>query len=504
MPTGFPTISGRDRIREVLSRRWWLGALAFATVAGCGLTLILSIPDVYRSSATVLVQQGMAAEASGLEARLETVREKMLSRPRLEEFIHRFDLYPDLKRRLPLDSVVEQLRRDIRMTLQRAEGPSGSGALIAFTISHRGARDPGSSAQVTGQLARFAVEEEASLRNEGAGATADTLKPQLDAMRARLSEQERRLGALKARNQPPGEADAALTSLERLAARRQLLTEERSSARARRDDVLRSLEALDPVAPPSEGERLAALRKELAELKQQYSDKYPDVVQLKQQIGALEQRGAGSPGANPNDKTTQLRRDLAEIDSEIASLSVEENRLRDDMRSRSPQPSEGPGQQHALLEASRDYETTKAVYDTLLKQYEEAALAAGITAPGQRTPLLRVLDPAVPPTDPASPNRPRLLLMVLLLGLAAAAAAMLLPEYLDATFHTQDDVRAFTRVPVLASIPRITTDADARRRTLRLGLAWAGSMGAILLLAHYVQHFAHGNEELALLLGGRS
>lgn len=506
MSTGFPKASGLDNIREVLSRRGWLGILAFLAVAGFGTTVVVSLPEVYRSSATVLVQQSAAASAAGLEARLEVIREKMLSRPRLEKLVADFDLYPDLRKRLTADDVVEQMRRDIRLTFQRAEQPSGGGATVAFTVSHRGARDPETSAKVTSALAAFAVEEEARLRDEGAGASTGTLKPQLETIRARLIQQERRLASFRAQNPASGEADLALTALQRLGSQRDALMDQRARAQERRQELLRRLDSLDPGArPANDEERLQALRAELVELKRRFGDKYPDVIQIKQQIATLEEKSAreGAVSAGSGSRATELRQALAELDSEIQGLGSEESRLRGEY-AESYRRLQSPGQQQALLEATRDYETTKTLYDSLLRQYEEAALVTEETAPARERPQLRVLDPAVPPKDPVAPNRPRLLLMTLLLALGTGIGAMVLAEHFDSTFHTHDDLRAFTRVPVLTSIPPIATKSDARRRALRLTLASVGSVAALFLLVLLTQHFAYGNESLALLLAGGS
>src|SRR5256885_2266694 len=72
----------------------------------------------------------------------------------------------------------------------------------------------------------------------------------------------------------------------------------------------------------------------------------------------------------------------------------------------------------------------------------------------------RVLDPAMPPWT-AAPDRLRLVLLGVLAAVGATAAAVLLAERLDTSFYSCDELRAFTRVPVLAAIPQIVTTADA-------------------------------------------
>src|SRR5919106_1045659 len=77
-----------------------------------------------------------------LETRIQMIREQVMSRARLTGLIDRFDLYPDARKSVALDMVVERMRRDIRLELKGVEQPlSGRNATIAFTISYLG-REP--------------------------------------------------------------------------------------------------------------------------------------------------------------------------------------------------------------------------------------------------------------------------------------------------------------------------------------------------------------------------
>jgi hypothetical protein len=118
----------------------------------------------------------------------------------------------------------------------------------------------------------------------------------------------------------------------------------------------------------------------------------------------------------------------------------------------------------------------------------------------QKGEQFRVLDPAVPKPKPAAPNRVQLFVIVLLGSLGLAAGAVVLAEKIDTSFHTIDDLRAFSPVPVLVSIPLIVTYTDRRRMRwhMRFG-ATAAFVGlvAIVGLAYFA---ANGNEQLVSLM----
>src|SRR2546422_10797808 len=117
---------------EVWGRRKWLAvvvvALVFAGTAG----IAKFLPDIYRSTATVLVERHQVAETfvrssvtGELDTRLQTISQEILSRARLEGVINRFGLYPDLRERTPLAGIVEKMRRDIQLEIKGVDAVSG-------------------------------------------------------------------------------------------------------------------------------------------------------------------------------------------------------------------------------------------------------------------------------------------------------------------------------------------------------------------------------------------
>jgi hypothetical protein len=96
--------------------------------------------------------------------------------------------------------------------------------------------------------------------------------------------------------------------------------------------------------------------------------------------------------------------------------------------------------------------------------------------------------------------------MCLAVSLALGAGAVVLAEMLDTSFHSSDDLRAYTTVPLLVSIPRIVTEADSSRERWRFRLAAAAVVLCLVVVASSCYFFAYGNEQLAQLLsrGGRA
>src|SRR5262249_38498082 len=161
-------------------------------------------------------------------------------------------------------------------------------------------------------------------------------------------------------------------------------------------------------------------------------------------------------------------------------LKSEEQRLRAAINTYQTRLENTPKREQEFLEVSRDYETTKELYASLGKRFEAAQLAESMEQ-RQKGEQFRILDPAVPSWIPAAPNRLKLLVMSLVLSLGLAGGVLMLAETLDTSFHCTDEIREFTIVPVLVSVPRIVTDADRQQGRRRIRFAAAGvALGLVL------------------------
>jgi len=210
--------------RALWTRRKWLAVLAFSAALLATASLTLALPNLYRASATVLVEleapEFLAKTgAAELEPRLQVVTQEILGRARLQGLIERFDLYAKMRRTASPEDVLDRMRRDIRLERKEVEQRWGRGSTVAFTLSYQ-SWDPQVAARVTNLLVSYYVEEN-----------------------------EKILGRQAAGSQAAG--------------------------------------AVDQITP---------LKRQLAELRSRFSDRYPDVIKLKAEIAALErQRPAVAP-----------------------------------------------------------------------------------------------------------------------------------------------------------------------------------------------------------------
>jgi succinoglycan biosynthesis transport protein ExoP len=103
---------------------------------------------------------------------------------------------------------------------------------------------------------------------------------------------------------------------------------------------------------------------------------------------------------------------------------------------------------------SLEAETRRNLLDEVLKAQSETEVTARLQ--GTRESNVRIVDRALAPGGPASPNLKQDLSSGLLLGLFAGLGLVLLLEYLDRTVKTADQLERLLGLPALAVIPDIS------------------------------------------------
>jgi succinoglycan biosynthesis transport protein ExoP len=514
--------AGLDRLLGIWRRRKWLAILVFAAPLAAGVSVISAMPSIYRATATVLVDRQQVPETfvastvtSALETRLHTISQETLSRSRLEALITRFDLYPELRKRLFPEEIVDRMRRDIALELKGVDVRGQRQATVAFTIGYIGVV-PETVAEVTNTLASFYIEENQKVRERQAAGTAEFLRVQLQDTKKRLDEQERQVSDFRRRylGQLPEQMDANLATLERLHMQLRLNADSQTRTEERRASLVAQLAESSVVTTPgptgtpeSPAARLERLRQTLTELRTRYSDKYPDVVQTRAEIEALTRqleeakaKGQTEPEVNPlaSPHVMRLREALSLVEAEIKGLKSEEKHLKATIASYQQRVEKTPQREHEFKELSRDYQTTRELYQTLLKRYEEASIAENMEQ-RQQGEQFRIIEPAVAPTRPMT-NRMRLIVMVMVLSAGLAVAAVMAAEQLDTSFHTTDELRARTSAPLLVTIPPILTEGDLRHGRARFRLTAMAATVGIVALAVASYFVAHNNEQLVRLV----
>ena len=522
------------RIVEIVRRRALLAIAVFAAVLAAAVSFALYLPDLYRSTALVVVERPISESVvrtpvSGeLESRLYVIKQEILSRDRLIGLIERFNLYPELRQRASVEDVLAQARNDIAVQPAGPEQVSGRVKTVSFTLSYTGDTRE-SVADVTNAVAAFYVQQNQQMRSDEAIRTMEFLRQQLNEAKAQLDRHDSDMRAFTSRytGELPQQVGVNLATLERLNTQLRLNGEQQIRIIEQRDKLLDGLR--DPIVisraaggaeiSPDGIERLKKIddvKKQLLEAEGQFTDRHPDVVRLREQLSVLERdhkqaeaeetrqreeaeaAARTAAAADPNVPPPQVRRrTLENLDAELERLRQEQAGIRQTITSFEQRLESSPQRQQDYALITRDYTSAKDQYDSLMKRYDEAQLTASMES-DRAGETFRVLEPALPPEGPAAPNRFRLLIMGLLMAAAAAAAAVILREQFDTAFHSVEDVRDYTAVPVLVSIPPIGPTPLGQK--LKTTLATASTLAIITLAATTAAYLARDNAQLVRLI----
>jgi polysaccharide chain length determinant protein (PEP-CTERM system associated) len=500
------SVPGLQPYVDLLRRRrrvaLWSG---LATFVLCG-AFALGLPALYRASATLTVQGPMPtdlvpASVSGeINTRLQLLKREALSRGRATALIERFRLYGHQPGAPVSEGAMARLERDV-VTEVTSDTTRAQPTAVAFTVSYA-ADNPRTAAEVTNALAAFYVDHNAETRARQASATAATIAAQIEAKRADLEAQSARIGAYTSRNMGalPQQMEANLSAISRLDAQFQRNADELLRQGEHRQRLQSQMATIDTRVPaPDENtpaSRLARAEAELADLRSRFADTYPDVrakqfevETLRRELGSAGRGGSGRAAATPRAAVEQA---LRETEANIASLEREQASLESQIRMYQRRVETAPAHEPAFDGLVREYEATRAQLDALQRRHDDALLAERAES-GEVTQELRVLDAAVPPVLPTGPARGLLLGLSFILALAVGIGAAVAVDWTDTSFHTIDDLRAFTKVPVLASIPEIAVTAPSARMR---GLALAGvrlvALGALAFGAFHLAHYGEG------------
>ncbi len=504
-----------SEILAVCRRRRHLAMFVVAIGLAATVTIVAALPDVYRMKTTLLVDRG---EVSGelvkinspkeLDLEVKTITQDVMSRAHLLELIDQFDLAPHLRTVAEREAFVEKLRREIGFEIEEGQPGYNRDSTVSFSLSYQGT-DPDKVAGVVNALADLYIARNAENQQRLAAGTSEALADELAAAERQLAAQEQKFLAFKRQHTGalPDQVATQLRTLERLSAQLQ-------NNRDRRLEIGRELERrtvsvgvgseIQAGLDPTEA-KLLQMRNEMRDLRSKYSERYPDVVALQRQITELEGQVDQTPkpkaASAPAPAAPTVSNREKRVAEEVRALDQEEAQLNQAIQQYQNRVDAAPRYGIELDALTRDYEATKEQYHSLLRRADELRLAGRLEqqlSQGQ----FRVLDPALTTAPPTGPDRLKLFLGGLLLSLTAAAGVLVLAEQHDTSFHGLAALRAFTRVPVLASIPQISSRKGRAGRFGRASTRLLVESAAVVLVIGLSQHIVSGNEALALLLAG--
>lgn len=512
------TIDYRE-VLALLRRRRTLIVVTTLVAACIAVAVAAALPSVYRSAATIRVQEQeippdlvRSTITSFADERIQVISQQVMTRAVLLNLIERHDLYARHRKRETTDQLVERMRKDIKLAAINADmSDRRSGqrvnATIAFKLSYDAPR-PEQAQKVVEELAELYLSENAKVRQRSVEETAAFLSEEADRLARQIKEIEAKLATFERRyaGRLPDSADVNMALAERTDA--ELLRIEREVAMLQdRRAYLESQVAITPAnlaVPRGEVERaqtpedrLQALEAEYARNATKYSPEHPDMRRLKREIAALEASGVRSGGASPVAGTTPQRAasnpayvalttQLETTRRELASALAQRDDLRVKRRQYDSRMLEIPEIKREYRDITRDYENAQARYREVKAKQMQAEVAQELER-DRKAERFSLGEPATLPQRPVSPNRSMILLVGLLASMGSGLGVGWIRDKLDPSIKGPWDLQRLAPGPMLIAIPYIETQGEqqlSRARTRTLWITGLALAVALLLAVH--------------------
>jgi capsular exopolysaccharide synthesis family protein len=316
------------------------------------------------------------------------------------------------------------------------------------------AAEPALAAKIANSLAENFIESNLARRFDAAAYAREFLQNRLDQVRQKLEESERKAveyaqkqGLIRIAG---GSADSP-TEQSLIAKNLTELSSQLTAARAARAQAEAQYRAgtsgsvaaqsLTSTTVNELRQQRAELLGQLSKLESDFGPQYPPVVALKSQIGELDRQIAGEQAR----VSTSVAQDLG---GRFRQALATEQALQSRVEALKAQLL---GEQRRSIQFNilqRDVDTNRALYEALLQRFKEVGIAGGVG-----TNNISVVDRALAPNRPSSPNVPMNLALGLLLGLVIGCVAAIVLEQLAESVISPAEFQSKLRIPLLGSTP---------------------------------------------------
>jgi polysaccharide chain length determinant protein (PEP-CTERM system associated) len=530
-------------IVAMIKREKWLILLPMLTLTVAIGYVVYKLPSIYESTSLLTVKpptisQNLVSSLSSedLSQRLTTMNQEVLSRSSLEPMVQKYDLYKaERQSGMPMELIVDKMYKNIK--IEPDEG--GDQKVAAFKIRYRD-RDPQAARNVVAELASKYVNAQIQQSTEMAESTNRLFENQLAEKKADLDGLEKqRLDIMTANVQTlPDSEQGMVAQLQGLHGQDDTLSKEKDTLTVEKgrltDAIAANNRQMGLISEYSEKETVdsaraasqiedtpaygqlmqhrAELQAQLDNLLKVYKDKHPAVIAKQSEIARVNEEfenlshsadkrvqvATQSSKSRGDLQKKNLELDNERIHAQIASIEKQMAQKDSERQQNAGQIAalEGrinsiPNVKVALEGINARYQSAKETYDEILKKKNDAETVVGVETNAQGE-TIRVQDPANVPVSPVAPKRALLTLMGsgigLLIGLIFAAVYEI-PRMIK--IQSLDDVKHYTQLPVIASVPPLLSGAEKswirRSGWLKLAAGAAAAVGIIPVIVLILQ-----------------
>lgn len=503
-------IQNIKQLVDVAGRRKAVIVSSILISIAIGLGAYLIQPKVYMSTCLLSYQQqdvNPAKKSPEINTKIKdvvsTLTQIISSRTSLEEIIKTEGLYKKERENLPMEDVIETMRRNVNII------PSKEGD--TFSISFTGS-DPNKVVRVTNSLSSRFIEENMKYREERASETSAYTKDELSMVKEMLDSKETimRDYKLKYYNEM---ADQRTSNTERLIAlqdqyqsrqdsiqhleqtrvlMRDQITVKRQELENRRYNSAQMILEGKPSQVGRGPETLNQLQDELQTLQERYTDEHPKIKSLKKKISSFDKTALNKPaseaspekGKQSTSENFEIQNQMNEVSLNIEKMNKEREEIKVLIKQYEQWVAAAPVREAEWSSLTREYGELKRRYDFLVGQNLQADSALNLERK-QKGSQFKIEDPARRPEKPIKPDFLKIMGIALLVGCGLGGVLVFGLELLDTSFRDPAKLEETFNLEVICSIPHLPLKREIarQRKWTTLGTAFFLAGGSIIIFA---------------------
>ncbi len=454
------------------------GLFMITAMAVMTLALLYSYlkPKVYEAHSTILIEKNVITDlvkgiavTPSMQERIKVLSYAIKNRNLLLKVIDEVNFQVDKNDPVELEKLLEHLQEKTKVRVRK-------GNMITVSYTNK---DPKLARDYVNTLVNQYIEENLSAKREEAYGANRFLKEQIQFFKNKIDEAEKRIiefrrskGIIIALDER-----SVVSDIERLRKEIETLQIKKAELNAQKSLIEEQLKGERPYTVAifertSTGnvyaQRLSILQQRLNELLLKYTENYPEVIQLKAEIESLKEKMAviskETSEEDPEETTSsemsainpiylQLKERLSKINTEIAALEAKEKHYKRQLSLKKAYLKDIPAERKKLADLERERDTFKEIYEKLLFRLGQSEVSKQMEVQ-DKAETFKIVEPAILPVEPVSPNRKLIIFFGIFAGLGAGFGLLLLIDYLDTSVKTVETLKALG-LQVLAIIPTI-------------------------------------------------
>ncbi len=421
----------KQYVRLIYRKRYLLVAVSvLVTTSIIGFSY--SLPTLYEAKSTVLIERNFLndimkgiATSPSIDDRVKAVSTIMQSRPLVLKVIKDLDLDSTQKTDAELEGMAAMFQQRTKTEIEINKASRKDMDSFVVSVQHR---NPTIARDYVNALVRRYIEESLSAKRDETYGASKFLLEQIDRFKEKINTIEAQISEISKQT-------STVTD-----------------------------------------EKLIAYQKKLDDLLLQYTDNHPEVIKVKDELQALKTQARARGKSNRKPREREQGQTVLNLSGQQSdSKTINQEGALDFKDGSDPLASKSQndvttnyvpkkGNDLKIKELERDRDTYRKIYEDMLAALGRSEVSSNIEV-SDKGGTFRILEPAVLPRTPVSPNRVKIILVGIVAGLGAGVGIIMLLDMMRSSVSSVSAARAYS-LPVLAVIPHVELPRERRKKIM--------------------------------------